>query len=130
VNTSRTEDPREARTIVVAEDDAVTARLVEGTLEAAGFRLVMAPNGQAAMRAVLSEKPDVLILDLEMPGMGGFDVLQRLNMLTAMPRPKVLVMSTDREVGDITRALELGADDYLAKPFQAQDLLARVNRFI
>ena len=116
------------RTVVVADDDAVTARLVEATLQAAGFHLIVAPNGQAALRAVISFKPWVLILDLGMPGMSGFEVLERLNMLTSLPRPKVLVMSADREVDDIQRALDLGADGYIAKPFKPQDLIARVNR--
>lgn len=116
------------RTVVVADDDAVTARLVEATLQGAGFHLVVAPNGQAALRAVISFKPWVLILDLGMPGMSGFEVLERLNMLTSLPRPKVLVMSADREVDDIQRALDLGADGYIAKPFKPQDLIMRVNR--
>jgi len=132
VTTSRTDDSKEAtkKTVVVADDDAVTTRLVEATLLAAGFKLIVAANGQAAMRAVLSEKPAVLVLDLGMPGMSGWDVLERLNMLTSLPRPKVLVMSADREVAEVKRALDLGADDYLAKPFKPQDLVARVNRFV
>jgi DNA-binding response OmpR family regulator len=118
------------QTVVVADDDPVTVTLVETTLQKAGFRPVVAANGQAAMRAILSEKPAVLILDLGMPGMDGFDVLARLNMLTSLPRPKVLVMSAGREVADVKRALDLGADDYLAKPFNPQELIARVNRFV
>ena len=131
MSTSATEvkNVPENRTIVVADDDAVTARLVEATLQAAGFNLIVAPNGQAALRAVISAKPWVLVLDLGMPGMTGFEVLERLNMLTDLVRPKVLVMSAQREIDDIQRALALGADGYLAKPFKPQDLIARVNRF-
>ena len=117
-------------TVVVADDDPVTTTLVERTLEGAGFRVIVAANGQAAMRAVISGKPSVLILDIGMPGMSGFDVLERLNILTSLPRPKVLVMSSGREAADVKRALDLGADDYLAKPFDPQDLLARVTRFV
>jgi len=130
VNTSQTDvnEVLHNRTIVVADDDAITARLVEATLQAAGFHLIVTPNGQAALRAVISAKPWVLILDLGMPGMSGFEVLERLNTLTSLPRPKVLVMSAGREVDDVQRALGLGADGYLAKPFKPQDLIARVNR--
>ena len=131
MNPSHAEEKPEApgKTVVVADDDPVTTTLVETTLQKAGFRPVVAANGQAAMRAILSEKPAVLILDLGMPGMNGFDVLERLNMLTSLVRPKVLVMSAGREVAEVKRALDLGADDYLAKPFDPQELIARVNRF-
>jgi len=118
-----------SKTVVVADDDPVTLKLVESQLEAAGFRPVVAVNGQAALRAVMAEKPDVLILDLAMPGLDGFDVLERLNMLSSFPRPKVLVVSAGRDAEDVKRALTLGADDYLAKPFKPEELLARVNRF-
>lgn len=133
MNISHTDDPKEGaqnRTVVVADDDAVTTTLVETTLHAVGYRMIVAVNGQAAMRAVLSEKPKVLILDLGMPGMDGFDVLERLNMLTSLPRPKVLIMSAGRDAADVKRALDLGADDFLAKPFKPQDLIARVKRFV
>jgi CheY-like chemotaxis protein len=116
-------------TVVVADDDAVTAKLIEKQLGKAGYRVFTASNGQAAVRAVLAEKPDLLLLDLSMPGMTGFDVLERLNSLTSIQRPRVLVMSSDREAGDVQRALALGAEDFLAKPFKPEDLLARVNRF-
>ena len=131
MNPSHAEEVPEApgKTVVVADDDPVTTTLVETSLQKAGFRPVVAANGQAAMRAILSEKPAVLILDLGMPGMNGFDVLERLNMLTSLLRPKVLVMSAGREVSEVKRALDLGADDYLAKPFNPQELIARVNRF-
>ena len=117
------------KTVVVADDDPVTLRLVESQLDAAGFRPVVAVNGQAALRAVMAEKPGVLILDLAMPGLDGFDVLERLNMLSSFPRPKVLVVSEGRDAEDVKRGLTLGADDYLAKPFRPEELLARVSRF-
>lgn len=114
----------------MADDDPIATRLVEVALQAEGFRLVLAANGQAALRAVIAEKPCVLILDLGMPGMSGFDVLERRNVLTSLPRPKVLVMSADREADEVNRALGLGADDYLAKPFKPRDLIVRVNRIV
>jgi CheY-like chemotaxis protein len=117
-------------TVVVADDDAVTAKLIEAQLGKLGHRVFTASNGQAAVRAVLAEKPDLLLLDLSMPGMTGFDVLERLNSLTSIQRPRVLVMSSDREAADVQRALTLGAEDFLAKPFKPEDLLARVNRFV
>lgn len=92
--------------------------------------MVIAGNGQAAVRAVIAEKPSLLLLDISMPGMTGFDVLERLNSLTGFQRPKVLVMSSGRDSEDVQRALELGADDFLGKPFKPEDLLARIHRFV
>ncbi len=117
-------------TVVVADDDAVTATLIEKQLQKLGYRVFTASNGQAAVRAVLAEKPHLLLLDLSMPGMTGFDVLERLNSLASIQRPRVLVMSSDRDAQDVQRALSLGAADFLAKPFKPEDLLARVNRFV
>jgi DNA-binding response OmpR family regulator len=119
-----------AVTVVVADDDEVTSTLVERQLEKLGYRVVTAANGQAALRAVLAEKPSLLLLDISMPGMTGFDVLERLKSLTSFPRPKVLVMSSGRDAEDVKRALDLGADDFLGKPFKPEDLLARVHRFV
>ena len=121
---------RSGVTVVVADDDAITSKLIERQLEKLGYRVVIAGNGQAAVRAVMAEKPSLLLLDISMPGMTGFDVLERLNSLTGFQRPKVLVMSSGRDSEDVQRALELGADDFLGKPFKPEDLLARIHRFV
>jgi CheY-like chemotaxis protein len=121
---------RSGATVVVADDDAITSKLIERQLEKLGYRVVIAGNGQAAVRAVMGEKPSLLLLDISMPGMTGFDVLERLKSMTGFPRPKVLVMSSGRDSEDVQRALELGADDFLAKPFKPDDLLTRIHRFV
>ena len=121
---------RSGVTVVVADDDAITSKLIERQLGKLGYRVVIAGNGQAAVRAVMGEKPSLLLLDISMPGMTGFDVLERLKSMTGFPRPKVLVMSSGRDAEDVQRALELGADDFLAKPFKPDDLLTRIHRFV
>jgi two-component system alkaline phosphatase synthesis response regulator PhoP len=111
-------------TVLVVDDEAKIARLVRDYLEAAGFRVVVAHDGKTALAQVRYERPDLVVLDLNLPGMDGLDVARAIRqerntpiiMLTAR------VEETDRIVG-----LELGADDYVTKPFSPRELVARVR---
>jgi two-component system alkaline phosphatase synthesis response regulator PhoP len=116
-------------TILVVDDELKIARLVRDYLEASGFRVVMAHDGQTALAQFRYERPDLVVLDLNLPGgqgglMDGLDVARAMRqdrntpiiMLTAR------VEETDRIVG-----LELGADDYVTKPFSPRELVARVR---
>ena len=111
-------------TILVVDDEPKIARLVRDYLEASGFRAVMAHDGQSALAQFRYERPDLVVLDLNLPGIDGLDVARAIRqerntpiiMLTAR------VEETDRIVG-----LELGADDYVTKPFSPRELVARVR---
>jgi DNA-binding response OmpR family regulator len=111
-------------TILVVDDERKIVRLVSDYLEANGFRVVTAHDGQAALAQFRYERPDLVILDLNLPAMDGLDVARTIRqerntpiiMLTAR------VEETDRIVG-----LELGADDYVSKPFSPRELVARVR---
>jgi two-component system alkaline phosphatase synthesis response regulator PhoP len=111
-------------TILVTDDEVKIVRLVRDYLEAAGFRVVTARDGKTALVQFRYERPDLVILDLNLPGMDGLDVARAMRqerntpiiMLTAR------VEETDRIVG-----LELGADDYVTKPFSPRELVARVR---
>ena len=97
-------------------------------MRAGGFSTTIAIDGQQAIEAVEREQPDVLILDLMMPKMTGFDVLHRIRALANKPR--VIVLSARGREQDITRAFDLGADDYMMKPFSPQELRARIGRLL
>ena len=112
--------------VLVAEDDPKVIRILDAQMRGAGYRTSLAFDGAEALSALDSTRPDVLILDLMMPNIGGFDLLSRIN--TRPVRPKVLVLSARGREDDVTRAFELGADDYVTKPFHPQELLARVAR--
>ncbi len=116
------------RTVLLADGDVELLDVVETALRESGYRPVVAGSGQAALRAVLAERPDVLVLDLGVPGLAGFDVLTRLQDVAAAQRPRLLVLSNDRDVAEVEKAFALGASDYLVKPFDVQELVARVAR--
>jgi DNA-binding response OmpR family regulator len=110
--------------IAVADDDPKMVRLVRRNLELAGFRVVTATDGLGAISIVESEDPDLLVLDLVMPGMDGAEVLTRLREFTWLP---VIILSGRSDETDIIRGLEAGADDYVRKPFSPKELLARIQ---
>ena len=97
-------------------------------LRAAGYTTVVAADGSEALRAIDAHHPDLVIVDMMMPRMTGFDVLSALRHQPA--RPRVIVLSARGREQDVTRAFALGADDYVTKPFSPQELLARMERLL
>ncbi|MDJ0790937.1 MAG: response regulator transcription factor [Acidimicrobiia bacterium] len=112
------------KTVLVVEDELKISRLMRDYLEGAGFAVIEASDGQAAISLVRSQRPDMIVLDLGLPGMDGLDVTRRIRETSSVPIIMVTarVEETDRIVG-----LELGADDYLTKPFSPKELVARVR---
>jgi len=114
--------------IVLIDDNPDVAKPIAAQLRFAGFEIVIAADGTQAVTAVETHRPDVVIIDMMMPGMTGFDVLTRLRDMR--DRPRVIVLSAQGREQDVTRAFALGANDYLTRPFSPQDLLARLERLI
>ena len=112
--------------VLVAEDDPDVIRILDAQMRSAGYRTSLAFDGAEALTALDTAPPDVMILDLMMPKIDGFDLLARINGRPM--KPKVLVLSARGREHDVTRAFALGADDYVTKPFNPQELLARVAR--
>jgi two-component system cell cycle response regulator len=119
--------PPVRRSVLVADDDEMTRRIAERPLTHAGYTCRMAVDGQHALDEVLREPPDVLVLDLSMPRLDGLQVLEAMRQHGG-PRPRVVVISANRQEDDVRKALALGADDYVVKPFNPLTLLARVRR--
>ena len=110
--------------ILVVDDEPQIVQLVRDHLEHAGFGVVTAASGTDALRVAAIEKPDLVILDLGLPGLDGLDVTRTLRRDTAVP----IVMLTARgDEADKLVGLELGADDYVTKPFSPRELVARVR---
>lgn len=113
--------------ILVADDDLELSGLIAFALRQGGFTVVEAPDGPSALRAISNESPDLVILDVNMPRLNGFEVLERLRAFSRVP---VLMLTVLASEDDQVRGLDLGADDYLAKPFSPRTLLARVRALL
>ena len=116
--------------VVVGEDDDAIAHLVEATLGDAGFLCLRARNGEEALLLAKTESPDVIVLDVEMPRMDGMSAVKRLKSDPIYSRVPVLMLTALGSTEDKVRGLEAGADDYLAKPFDLRELLARARALI
>jgi DNA-binding response OmpR family regulator len=113
--------------ILVVDDDAKIVRLVRTYLERAGYRVVEAADGDAALAAIRREQPALIVLDIMLPEVDGLSVLRALRRTSRTP---VIVLSARGTVGDKIEGLETGADDYLAKPFSPAELVVRVGRVL
>ena len=110
--------------ILIADDDPQILRALRITLSARGYEVLTAHDGTAALSTAIAEHPDVVVLDLGMPGLTGIEVIQALRGWTTIP---ILVVSGRSESWDKVEALDAGADDYVTKPFAADELLARLR---
>ena len=113
--------------ILIADDDKDLLALIGFTLTQAGYVVVKAGDGPSAIRLFQAEGPDLVILDINMPGASGFDVCAAIRHQSRVP---VMMLTVRGEEEDLVKALELGADDYLTKPFSPRTLLARVKALL
>jgi DNA-binding response OmpR family regulator len=113
-----------AKTILIVDDEERLLRLVQAYLEQEGFRILTAKDGREALTSARAEKPDLIVLDLMMPVMDGFEFLRRYRQEAQTP---VVLLTARVEETDKVVGLELGADDYVTKPFSPRELLARVR---
>lgn len=111
-------------TILVVDDEVQIQRFLRHALEAAGYDVLLADHGEAALRLCSGSDPDLVILDLGLPDLDGKAVLARLRRTSAVP---VIVLSARDSEGDKIEALDFGADDFVAKPFGIGELLARIR---
>jgi DNA-binding response OmpR family regulator len=113
-----------AISVVYIEDDVRLARLTSRYLETSGMRVTLAADGPQGVAAVLRDKPDIILLDLMLPGSDGLEVCRQLRARVATP---ILMVTARNEEVDRVMGLEGGADDYIPKPFSSRELLARIR---
>jgi two-component system KDP operon response regulator KdpE len=112
------------RRILIVEDERRMARFIRLNLEHDGFQALDAERGQAAVERVRADLPDLILLDVMLPDIDGFEVLRRVREISDVP---VIMLTAKGEEDDRVRGLELGADDYVAKPFSPRELVSRVR---
>jgi len=110
----------------VVEDESDIAALVAYHLAREGYRVRTAEGGAEALQAAAAEKPDLVILDLMLPGFSGYEVLQEMKRRAELAEVPVVVLTARRDEADRVQGLELGADDYVTKPFSPRELVLRV----
>ncbi|MGC1374833.1 MAG: response regulator transcription factor [Anaerolineales bacterium] len=112
------------KTILVVDDEVKIVKLLRDYLERAGFAVRAAGDGKAALSLARTEKPDLIVLDLGLPGVDGLDVTRELRKLSNVP---IIMLTARSEESDKLIGLELGADDYITKPFSPKEVVARVR---
>ncbi|MCM8557613.1 response regulator transcription factor [Sphingomicrobium sediminis] len=116
--------------IIMADDDEVVTFLVRSLLEDAGHIVGVLPDGERVAEVILAKQPDLLILDCGMPGKSGLEVLRQLRAEGIAPRIPVLILTSRQSVADKAIAYEAGANDYLIKPFDSDELVVRVEALL
>ena len=110
--------------ILIVDDEPIILRVVGAVLRSEGYEVTEAVDGQKAIRAVGKASPDLVILDIRMPKIDGFEVCRRIRETSYVP---IIMLSGMADPMDKTKTLDLGADDYIVKPFGFSELLARVK---
>src|SRR5512138_2671859 len=118
------DDTFKNRTILVVDDEERMARFIHLNLEHDGFQVIEAYRGMKALQILRESLPDLILLDVMMPDIDGFEVLKMIREVSSVP---VIMLTAKGEEDDRVRGLELGADDYVTKPFSPRELVSRVR---
>jgi DNA-binding response OmpR family regulator len=116
--------------ILVVEDDPGALRLVTYTLETEGYEVLTATNGLQGLRKAQNDKPDLVILDVMLPGIDGFEICHRLRAEPATAKLLIMMLSAKAREADKTTGLKMGADDYLPKPADPADIVSHVKALL
>lgn len=113
-----------AKTILVVEDEQDIATIIDFNLKRSGFDTMMAYDGPTGLKLALENAPDLILLDVMLPGMDGFEICRRVREKSQVP---IIMLTAREEESDKILGLELGADDYVTKPFSNRELIARIK---
>ena len=113
--------------ILLVEDDASLRENIEELLDLNGFRVFTAPNGKVAIEVAQKEHPDLVLCDIMMPEMDGYEVLEELSSFEATRNIPFIFVSAKTERHDVRKGMDMGADDYLTKPFEEEELINTIN---
>ena len=116
--------------ILIVDDEPSIVVSLEWLMKREGFETVVAVDGEAALAAVAQGAPDLVILDIMLPSMNGFEVCQRIRSEPRWNRIKILILTAKGRDTEVTRGLGLGADAYVTKPFSTKDLVAQIRQML
>lgn len=111
--------------VLLAEDEAALAHIVRESLEERGYKVILCPNGKIAQEQYHAQKPDILVLDVMMPLMDGFEVARKIRINDR--QIPIIFLTAKSQAKDVVAGFELGADDYLKKPFSMEELIVRIQ---
>ena len=118
-------ETNEKQSVLVVDDHPKVLRFIEIDLKCRGFDVITTTSGQEALDLVKSAKPDIMLLDIVMPGIDGFDVLKELRNFSDLP-----VIAFSASPGNYDSAMRLGANDFMSKPFKADEMVIRINKLL
>ena len=114
--------------ILIADDEEHLGYVVKFKLEKEGFDVIWKKNGRQALEAVREERPDLVILDVMMPGLTGFEVLEAIKADPELKDTPVIMLTASGQEADTVKGIDMGAADYIVKPFRPAELVARIRR--
>ena len=116
-----------SKSVLIADDEPNIVISLEFLLEQAGYRVRVAHDGQEALEAIQRQPPDLVLLDVMMPRLSGFDLCQKIRENPAWQRMRIVMLTAKGREVEVSKGLALGADAYITKPFSTQELLAQVR---
>ncbi len=119
-----------SKRILVIEDHEDNRRIMNDTLSAAGFEVIEAVTGDEGVAMAESERPDLILMDIQLPGIDGYEATRLIKAKPALRHIPIIVVTSYALSGDEVKAKEAGCDAYLAKPFRPRELLAKVREFL
>lgn len=130
-NFGTSKSQKKSKTILIVEDDSIVAKLLKHTLTKRGFAITVAENGQEAIENLDKiEPPDLILLDIILPFFDGFEVLKKIRGVKDWRNVPIIMLTSKTQELSIVRAFDYGADDYVTKPFQIEELVVRINRLL
>ena len=116
--------------ILIADDEPALARILQTVLRSKGFEVFVARDGQEALDLTASEHPDLVLLDISMPKVSGYEVCQELKKNEATKAVSVFMLTAHAQKNDFAKGISLGADDYITKPFNCFELVEKITEFL
>lgn len=119
-----------AKKVLVVDDEKDFIRVIKQTLTDAGYEVIVAFNGKEALEKVREEAPDLMVLDINMPQMGGYEVCKKLRQDPLYKRIPIIMLTVKKGMDDKIKGMKLGSDEYMIKPFDPEELLLRVEKIL